>query len=67
MKIIVYTYCSYKFSPVGFRHGVFEVDTDNVIEGYVVPSTDANISSFVRDFFVEGLIQKAAGKIPETN
>ena len=67
MKLKVYTYCSYKFSPVGFRHGVFEFDTDNYTDEYIVPVTDSATSSVVRNCFVEGLVQKAVGKIPETN
>lgn len=66
MRIKVYTYCSYKFSPVGFRHGVFQLDTENSNNEYVVPTIDSDISPIVRNCFVEGLIQKAMGKIPET-
>jgi len=66
MRIKVYTYCSYKFSPVGFRHGVFQLDTENSNNEYVVPTIDSDISPIIRNCFVEGLIQKATGKIPET-
>lgn len=67
MKIKVYTYCSYKFSPVGFQHGVFQLDTKSSNEKYIVPSTNSDISPIVRNCFVEGLVQKAMGKIPEKN
>lgn len=66
MKITVYTYCSYKFSPVGFKLGVFQLDTESINEEFVTPET-SNISPFVRNCFIEGVIQKAIGRIPETN
>ena len=67
MRIKVYTYCSYKFSPVGFRHGVFQLDTENSNNEYVVPTIDSDISPVVRNCFVERSILKAMGKIPGTN
>lgn len=67
MRIKVYTYCSYRFSPVGFILSVFEVDTDNENEEFIIPSTDFNVSSIICDCFAESLVQKAYGKMPDTN
>ena len=65
MKIKVYTYCSYKFSPAGFRHGAFQLDTENSNDEYVVPSSDST-PPIVRNCFVQSLIKGAKGKIPDT-
>ena len=62
----VYTYCSYRFSPVGFILGTFEADPENSSDGYVVPEVDTDKDSVVRKCFEDGLIQKVFGNIPET-
>ena len=70
MKLKVYTYCSYKFSPIGFQHGVFQIDTEDTSEEYLIPvilENDTIASAFVRNCFVEGVIQSAFGKIPEAD
>lgn len=65
MKIKVYTYCSYKFSPVGFKHGAFQLDTENSNDEYVVPSSNST-PPIVCTCFVQSLIKGAEGKIPDT-
>lgn len=65
MKIKVYTYCSYKFSPVGFKHGAFQLDTENSNDEYVVPSSNST-PPIVCTCFVQSLIKGAKGKIPDT-
>lgn len=66
MKIKVYTYCSYKFSPVGFKHGAFQLDTENSNDEYVVPSSNST-PPIVCTCFVQSLIKGAKGKIPDTD
>ena len=58
----LYSYCSYKGSPVGFRIGKTKVE--NEIE---LTLCDDNINQFIRKSFESGMITCVFGKLPNSD
>ena len=58
----LYSYCSYKGSPVGFRIGKTKVE--NEID---LTLCDDNINQFVRKSFESGMITCVFGKLPKSD
>ena len=57
-----YVYCSYKFSPAGFKMGTIEHDAAR--KNFYIP-TKTGLDNFVVTAFERGLISKMYGRLPD--
>ncbi len=58
-----YVYCSYKFSPAGFKIGTITYDAAQ--KGFYLP-TKTRLNKFVVNAFEEGIVSKIYGRLPDS-
>ena len=58
-----YVYCSYKFSPAGFKMGTITYDAAQ--KDFYVP-TNTNLDKIVVKAFEQGFVRKIYGRIPDS-